>query len=79
MLFDEHQACDSRWPQIVADDFVSDTSECLGKLIKGLSDEAIHAGWTRKQFIEEFNNPEHFQIEDAPGNYGHRFEVPRAR
>ncbi|WP_155769582.1 HNH/ENDO VII family nuclease [Mycobacterium asiaticum] len=44
-----------------------------------LRDQAIGEGWTRKQFIDEFNQPKHFQIEDAPGNQSHRFEVPRAR
>jgi hypothetical protein len=44
-----------------------------------LRDEAVQEGWTRKQFIDEFNQPKHFQIEDAPGNQSHRYEVPRAR
>jgi len=43
-----------------------------------LRDEARAQGWTRQQFIDEFNKPEHFQIEDAPGNSSHKFEVPRA-
>jgi HNH/ENDO VII superfamily nuclease with conserved GHE residues len=44
-----------------------------------LRDEAVEEGWTRKYFIDEFNRPKHFQIEDAPGNQSHRYEVPRAK
>lgn len=42
-----------------------------------LRDQAREQGWTRQQFIDDFNRPRHFQIEDAPGNQSHRYEVPR--
>jgi hypothetical protein len=40
-------------------------------------DLAIQQGWTRQQLIEYCNRPEMYQIEDAPGNMGHAFELPR--
>lgn len=43
-----------------------------------LRDQAVTEGWSRQKFIDEFNNPELFQLEDAPGNYSHRYEMPRA-
>jgi hypothetical protein len=40
-------------------------------------DMAIQQNWTRQQLIEYCNRPEMYQIEDAPGNMSHAFELPR--
>ncbi|MGB3482492.1 MAG: HNH/ENDO VII family nuclease [Mycobacterium sp.] len=42
-----------------------------------IRDQAIREGWTRQELIDYCNQPRIYQIEDAPGNMSHRFELPR--
>ncbi|KZS83172.1 hypothetical protein LAUMK4_00019 [Mycobacterium persicum] len=42
-----------------------------------IRDTAIQQHWTRQQLIEYCNRPELYQLEDAPGNLSHAFELPR--
>jgi HNH/ENDO VII superfamily nuclease len=42
-----------------------------------IRDMAIQQHWTREQLIDYCNQPEFYQIEDAPGNLSHKFELPR--
>lgn len=42
-----------------------------------IRDMAIQQHWTRQQLVEYCNRPEFYQIEDAPGNLSHAFELPR--
>lgn len=42
-----------------------------------IRDQAIREHWTRQQEIDYYNNPNHYRIEDAPGNESHKYELPR--
>ncbi len=44
-----------------------------------IRDRAITEHWTRQQQIDYYNNPSIYRIEDAPGNEGHKFELPREK
>jgi hypothetical protein len=42
-----------------------------------IRDQAIEEHWTRQQLNDYCNNPRIYQVEDAPGNARHEFELPR--
>ncbi|WP_421841364.1 GH-E family nuclease [Mycobacterium sp.] len=42
-----------------------------------IRDMAIQQHWTRQQLIEYCNRPEFYQVEDAPGNMSHMYELAR--
>jgi len=39
-------------------------------------DLAIQLGWTRVEFIQFENDPNHYQVEDPTNNMSHRYEQP---
>jgi hypothetical protein len=48
-----------------------------GQQWRRIREMAISQGWSRRQLIEFCQNPSIYQIEDAPGNLSHAFELPR--
>ncbi|WP_372454856.1 GH-E family nuclease [Mycobacterium avium] len=42
-----------------------------------MRDMKIRQHWTRQQLIEYCNRPGFYQIEYAPSNLSHKYELPR--